>query len=106
MAGDTDLSPDNNSTLGGAGDRTRYVYDGFDRLTRTTDAEGNEHDRAYDMASNLRERSLSGPEDHTASSAFRLLHRGRLPEQGSHEELVALDGGIYRTLYQLQAAGA
>jgi ATP-binding cassette subfamily B protein len=33
-----------------------------------------------------------------------VLHRGRLTEQGSHDELVRVDGGIYRTLYQLQAA--
>jgi len=33
-----------------------------------------------------------------------VLHRGRLIEQGSHEELVRLDGGIYRSLYQLQSA--
>jgi ATP-binding cassette subfamily B protein len=33
-----------------------------------------------------------------------VLHRGRLTEQGSHDELVRLDGGIYRTLYRLQTA--
>jgi ATP-binding cassette subfamily B protein len=31
-----------------------------------------------------------------------VLHRGRLIEQGSHHDLVQLDGGIYRTLYELQ----
>ncbi len=33
-----------------------------------------------------------------------VLHRGRLTEQGSHDELIRLDGGIYRTLYELQQA--
>jgi ATP-binding cassette subfamily B protein len=34
-----------------------------------------------------------------------VLHRGRLSEQGSHDELLRLDNGIYRTLYELQSAG-
>jgi ATP-binding cassette subfamily B protein len=33
-----------------------------------------------------------------------VLHKGRLIEQGSHDELVRLDGGVYRTLYELQTA--
>jgi ATP-binding cassette subfamily B protein len=33
-----------------------------------------------------------------------VLHRGRLREQGSHEELLRLDDGIYRTLFSLQSA--
>jgi ATP-binding cassette subfamily B multidrug efflux pump len=33
-----------------------------------------------------------------------VLHHGRLVEQGSHEELLRLPEGIYRTLYGLQAA--
>ncbi|HXV76588.1 MAG TPA: ABC transporter ATP-binding protein [Candidatus Polarisedimenticolaceae bacterium] len=33
-----------------------------------------------------------------------VLHHGRLVEQGTHDELVRLDAGIYRTLYTLQAA--
>jgi ATP-binding cassette subfamily B protein len=33
-----------------------------------------------------------------------VLHHGRLIEQGSHEELLRLPDGIYRTLYSLQAA--
>jgi ATP-binding cassette subfamily B protein len=33
-----------------------------------------------------------------------VLHRGRLSEQGSHDELIRNDGGIYNTLYQLQTA--
>ena len=33
-----------------------------------------------------------------------VLHRGRLREQGTHDELVERRDGIYRTLYRLQAA--
>ena len=33
-----------------------------------------------------------------------VLHHGQLTEQGSHDELVRREGGIYRTLYNLQAA--
>ena len=33
-----------------------------------------------------------------------VLHHGRLREQGSHEELLQLEDGIYRTLFSLQAA--
>ena len=33
-----------------------------------------------------------------------VLHRGRLSEQGSHDDLIRNDGGIYNTLYQLQTA--
>ncbi len=33
-----------------------------------------------------------------------VLHKGSLREQGTHGELMELDGGIYRTLYQLQTA--
>lgn len=31
-----------------------------------------------------------------------VLHHGRLIEEGSHEELVAVENGVYRTLYSLQ----
>ena len=34
-----------------------------------------------------------------------VLHKGRLVEQGTHDELLAKSDGIYRTLYTLQAAG-
>jgi ATP-binding cassette subfamily B protein len=33
-----------------------------------------------------------------------VLHKGRLIEQGTHDELVAVEDGVYRTLYTLQAA--
>jgi ABC-type multidrug transport system fused ATPase/permease subunit len=32
-----------------------------------------------------------------------VLHHGRLVEEGSHEQLLGREGGIYRTLYGLQA---
>ncbi|MCP3979460.1 MAG: ABC transporter ATP-binding protein [bacterium] len=34
-----------------------------------------------------------------------VLHRGAVREQGTHEELMRREEGIYRTLYSLQAAG-
>jgi ATP-binding cassette subfamily B protein len=33
-----------------------------------------------------------------------VLHHGTLREQGSHDELIDLDGGIYQTLWRLQTA--
>jgi ATP-binding cassette subfamily B protein len=33
-----------------------------------------------------------------------VLHQGRLTEQGSHAELVGMEGGIYRALHRLQTA--
>jgi ABC-type multidrug transport system fused ATPase/permease subunit len=41
----------------------------------------------------------------TIRSADRVLvlHHGRLHEEGTHADLVRLDGGIYRTLHELQA---
>jgi len=33
-----------------------------------------------------------------------VLHRGRLVEQGNHEALMQVEGGIYRTLFELQSA--
>jgi len=33
-----------------------------------------------------------------------VLHRGRLLEEGSHEKLVALEGGVYSKLYRLQTS--
>jgi len=52
-AADTDLSPANNSDLGGPGDRTRYIYDGFDRRTSGVDSVGNQTVWQYDAAGNL-----------------------------------------------------
>ncbi len=35
-----------------------------------------------------------------------VLHHGRLKEQGTHDELLRVEGGIYRTLYTLQTTAA
>ncbi len=37
------------------------------------------------------------------ADAIVVLHHGRIAEQGSHDELMAIDGGLYRRLVQLQA---
>src|SRR5262249_23960782 len=60
-AEDTDGSPDNNSRRGGFGDRTRYVYDGFDRETSVIDSVGNQTVSQYDPASNLLRMLHFGP---------------------------------------------
>ncbi len=43
----------------------------------------------------------------TIQSADRIivLAQGRIVEQGSHRELLALEGGVYRRLYESQAKG-
>lgn len=51
-ASDTDLSNENNNTELGPGDRTRYVYDGFDRLVSTIDSVGNQMVYQYDPVDN------------------------------------------------------
>jgi len=38
-----------------------------------------------------------------SSDRILVLHHGRLQEEGTHADLVRLDGGIYRTLHELQA---
>ena len=62
-AEDTDGSAANNSDLGGAGDRMRYIYDGFDRRTSEIDAVGNQTVYQYDPASNVARVSRFGPVD-------------------------------------------
>ncbi|MGH2734799.1 MAG: RHS repeat-associated core domain-containing protein [Actinomycetota bacterium] len=47
-AADTDGSPANASDRGGDGDRMRYQYDGFDRLTSVVDPVGNQSVFQYD----------------------------------------------------------
>ena len=52
-----------------AGDVRRFEYDGYDRLDRLVDREGNEVLREYDRASNETRRRLRGPVDHTTGAA-------------------------------------
>ena len=49
-AADTDGSSDNNCSMAGGGDRTRYIYDGFDRPTSVIDSVGNQTVYQYDPA--------------------------------------------------------
>lgn len=58
---DTDLSAANNSKLDGYGDRTRYVYDGFDRQTSVIDAVGNQTVFQYDPTGNIVRTTRFGP---------------------------------------------
>ncbi len=60
-AADTDGSAANNSDLGGAGDRTRYLYDGFDRRTSSVDSVGNQTVYQYDPAGNVVRVTRFGP---------------------------------------------
>lgn len=59
-ADDTDGSPYNGSLLG-PGDRSRYVYDGFDRQTSLVDSVGNQTVYQYDPAGNVVRSSRFGP---------------------------------------------
>jgi YD repeat-containing protein len=59
------------------GDVTKRGYDGFDRLTLTTDGEGNEHGTAYDLASNAVQTTLRGPVDHAAGTLSLLAQSDR-----------------------------
>ena len=52
-AADTDGSASNNSVLGGEGDRTRFVYDGFGRLTSEIDGVGSQTVWQYDASGNV-----------------------------------------------------
>ena len=58
---DTDLSDANNSDIAGIGDRTRFIYDGFNRQTSTIDSVGNQTVSQYDPASNVIRTSSFGP---------------------------------------------
>ncbi|MCB0187076.1 MAG: hypothetical protein KDE31_22570, partial [Caldilineaceae bacterium] len=51
-AADTDGSAANNSDIAGVGDRTRTIYDGFDRPTSVIDSVGNQTVTQYDPAGN------------------------------------------------------
>ena len=59
-AEDTDASATNNSTIG-VGDRSRFLYDGFDRATSYVDAIGNQMVAQYDPAGNIVRLSRFGP---------------------------------------------
>jgi ATP-binding cassette subfamily B protein len=41
-----------------------------------------------------------------AADRILVLHHGRVREEGTHDELVRIEGGIYQTLYSLQAAAS
>ncbi len=60
-ATDTDFSTANNSDLGGQGDRTRYLYDGFDRETSVIVAVGYQDVAQYDPAGNIVRTLTFGP---------------------------------------------
>ncbi len=60
-AADTDGSVANNSKRGGLGDRTRFIYDGFDRQTSTVDSVGNQSITQYDPVGNVVRVSVFGP---------------------------------------------
>ena len=60
-ASDTDSSSSNNSSKGGDGDRTRFIYDGFDRQTSMVDPVGNQSIAQYDPAGNAVRNYRFGP---------------------------------------------
>ncbi|MDC0936556.1 Calx-beta domain-containing protein, partial [Pirellulales bacterium] len=68
-AEDTDLSSANNSDLGGAGDRTRRILDGFDRLTSVIDSVGNQSVVQYDAAGNRLRQMYFGPDGGASPTA-------------------------------------
>ena len=84
-AADTDSSSANNSAIAGNGDRTRYVYDGFDRVTSMIDSAGNQSVTQYDPADNEVRFSRFGPVD------------GQTPTSDGPDQLpgpVSIDGVI------------
>jgi RHS repeat-associated protein len=56
-----------------AGDVIANQYDGFDRLVKTIDGEGNEHATTYDPGSNPVQSTLRGPVDHVATTLSLLM---------------------------------
>jgi RHS repeat-associated protein len=55
------VTPDATSVYAIQGDRTRYIYDGFDRRTSTVDSVGNQTVMQYDPAGNIIRTSTFGP---------------------------------------------
>ena len=55
------VTPDSTSVYAFQGDRTRYVYDGFDRRVAVIDSVGNETVTQYDPAGNVVRTSSFGP---------------------------------------------
>jgi RHS repeat-associated protein len=55
------VTPDSTSVYAFQGDRTRYVYDGFDRQTSIIDSVGNQTVTQYDPAGNVVRTSQFGP---------------------------------------------
>ena len=60
-ADDTDGSAANNSVLAGSGDRTRFIFDGYDRRTSVVDSVGNQSVVQYDPDGNSVRTSRFGP---------------------------------------------
>jgi RHS repeat-associated protein len=58
---DSDLSSANNDPTLGPGDRTRYIYDGYDRRTSVVDSVGDQAVYQYDPAGNVIRTSQFGP---------------------------------------------
>ena len=58
---DNDLSSANNDPTLGPGDRTLYIYDGFDRLTSVIEAVGNQMVNQYDPDGNIIRTTDFGP---------------------------------------------
>ncbi|RMF73406.1 MAG: ABC transporter ATP-binding protein, partial [Acidobacteria bacterium] len=77
----------------------------LDEATASVDPETEERiTRAIEIALAGRTALVIAHRLHTVLDADRILvlHHGRLAEQGTHDELIARDGGIYRTLWELQ----
>jgi len=79
-----------------SGDVTKREYDGFDRLVKVIDGEGNEHGSGYDFASNLVQNTLQGPVDHAASTLSLLMQADTLVDERNRD--VAEDAQHFATL--------
>ncbi len=80
----------------------------MDEATSSVDPETETHiQRALDALLRDRTSVIIAHRLATVRGADRILvlHHGKLLEEGTHDELVRFDGGVYRTLYTLQTAG-